>query len=153
MGLVLTTHTNNYLYKGLHAQAQRLPPERHGEIVPLRSLLDAGVKVSLATDNVPVSPFLPIWQAVARRSYQTKEQVAPGEALSRADALRCATANGAYLTFDEDKKGSLEVGKLADVAVLSADPLATEESSIAEIRSLMTMVGGRIVHETPNWLG
>ena len=153
MGLVLTTHTNNYLYKGLHAQAQRLPPERHGEIVPLRSLLDAGVKVSLATDNVPVSPFLPIWQAVARRSYQTKEQVAPGEALSRADALRCATANGAYLTFDEGKKGSLEVGKLADVAVLSADPLATEESSIAEIRSLMTMVGGRIVHETPNWLG
>ena len=153
MGLVLTTHTNNYLYKGLHAQAQRLPPERHGEIVPLRSMLDAGVKVSLATDNVPVSPFLPIWQAVARRSYQTKEQVAPGEALSRADALRCATANGAYLTFDEDKKGSLEAGKLADVAVLSADPLATEESSIAEIRSLMTMVGGRIVHETPNWLG
>jgi predicted amidohydrolase YtcJ len=153
MGLVLTTHTNNYLYKGLHAQAQRLPPERHGEIVPLRSLLDAGVKVSLATDNVPVSPFLPIWQVVARRSYQSKEQVAPGEALSRADALRCATANGAYLTFDEDKKGSLEAGKLADVAVLSADPLATEESSIAEIRSLMTMVGGRIVHETPNWLG
>jgi len=153
MGLVLTTHTNNYLYKGLHAQAQRLPPERHGEIVPLRSLLDAGVKVSLATDNVPVSPFLPIWQAVARTSYQTKERIAPGEALSRADALRCATANGAYLTFDEHKKGSLETGKLADVAVLSADPLTTDESSIADTRSLMTMVGGRIVHETPNWLG
>jgi predicted amidohydrolase YtcJ len=153
MGLVLTTHTNNYLYKGLHAQAQRLPPESHGEIVPLRSLLDAGVKVSLATDNVPVSPFLPIWQAVARTSYQTKERIAPGEALSRADALRCATANGAYLTFDEHKKGSLETGKLADVAVLSADPLTTDESSIADTRSLMTMVGGRIVHETPNWLG
>jgi predicted amidohydrolase YtcJ len=153
MGLVLTTHTNNYLYKGLHAQAQRLPPERHGEIVPLRSLLDAGVKVSLATDNVPVSPFLPIWQAVARTSYQTKERIAPGEALSRADALRCATAKGAYLTFDEHKKGSLETGKLADVAVLSADPLTTDESSIADTRSLMTMVGGRIVHETPNWLG
>jgi predicted amidohydrolase YtcJ len=153
MGLVLTTHTNNYLYKGLHAQAQRLPPERHGEIVPLRSLLDAGVKVSLATDNVPVSPFLPIWQTVARTSYRSKERVAPAEALSRADALRCATANGAYLTFDEHKKGSLETGKLADLAVLSADPLTTEESSIAGIRSLMTMVGGRIVHETPNWLG
>jgi predicted amidohydrolase YtcJ len=153
MGLVLTTHTNNYLYKGLHVQAQRLPPERHGEIVPLRSLLDAGVKVSLATDNVPVSPFLPISQAVARTSYQTQERVAPGEALSRADALRCATANGAYLTFDEHKKGSLETGKLADLAVLSADPLATEENSIADIRSLMTMVGGRIVHETPNWRG
>jgi predicted amidohydrolase YtcJ len=153
MGLVLTTHTNNYLYKGLHAQAQRLPPERHGEIVPLRSLLDAGVKVSLATDNVPVSPFLPIWQTVARTSYQTKERIGAGEALSRADALRCATVNGAYLTFDENKKGSLEVGKLADLAVMSADPLVTEESSIPDTHSLMTMVGGRIVHETPNWLG
>ena len=153
MGLVLTTHTNNYLYKGLHAQAQRLPPERHGEIVPLRSLLNAGVKVSLATDNVPVSPFLPIWQTVARTSYQTKERIGAGEALSRADALRCATGNGAYLTFDENKKGSLEVGKLADLAVVSADPLVTEESSIPDTHSLMTMVGGRIVHETPNWLG
>ncbi|MEA2965704.1 MAG: hypothetical protein QOI46_5802, partial [Alphaproteobacteria bacterium] len=141
MGLVLTTHTNNYLYKGLHAQAQRLPPERHGEIVPLRSLLDAGVKVSLATDNVPVSPFLPIWQTVARTSYQTKERIGAGEALSRADALRCATVNGAYLTFDENKKGSLEVGKLADLAVVSADPLVTEESSIPDTHSLMTMVG------------
>ena len=153
MGLVLTTHTNNYLYKGLHAQAQRLPPERHGEIVPLRSLLNAGVKVSLATDNVPVSPFLPIWQTIARTSYQTKERIGAGEALSRADALRCATVNGAYLTFDENKKGSLEVGKLADLAVVSADPLVTEESSIPDTHSLMTMVGGRIVHETPNWLG
>ena len=74
------------------------------------------MKVSLATDNVPISLFLPIWQAVARTSYQTKQRVAPGEALSRADALRCATTNGAYLTFDEDKKGSLEPGKLADLA-------------------------------------
>jgi predicted amidohydrolase YtcJ len=153
MGLVLTTHTNNYLYKGLHAQAQRLPPERHGEIVPLRSLLNAGVKISLATDNVPVSPFLPIWQTVARTSYQTKERIGAGEALSRSDALRCATVGGAYLTFDENKKGSIEVGKLADLAVVSADPLVTEESSIPDTHSLMTMVGGRIVHETPNWLG
>jgi predicted amidohydrolase YtcJ len=80
-------------------------------------------------------------------------RIAPDEALSRADALRCATANGAYLTFDEDKKGSLEPGKLADLVVLSADPLTVEEASISDIRSLMTMVGGRIVHETSNWLG
>ncbi len=153
MGLVLTTHTNNYLYKGLRELAQRLPPERHAEINPLRSLLEAGVKVALATDNVPVSPFLPISQAVARTAYQTKERVAPQQALARADALRCATTNGAYLTFDEDRKGSLAPGKLADLAVLSADPLTVEEASLADIRALMTMVGGRMVHETPNWLG
>jgi predicted amidohydrolase YtcJ len=153
MGLVLTTHTNNYLYKGLQAASQQLPPERHGEIVPLRSLLDAGVKVALATDNVPVSLFLPIWQTVARTDYRTKQRVAPGEALSRADALRCATGNGAYLSFDESKKGSLEVGKLADLAVLSADPLTVEEAKIADTTALMTLVGGRMVHETPNWDG
>jgi predicted amidohydrolase YtcJ len=153
MDLVVTTHTNRSLYKGLQALTQQLPPERHGEITPLRSLLDAGVKVALATDNVPVSLFLPIWQTIARSDYRTKERVAPQEALSRADALRCATANGAYLTFDESKKGTLEVGKLADLAVLSADPLTVEEEKIAEVRSLMTLVGGRVVHETPNWQG
>ncbi len=61
--------------------------------------------------------------------------------------MHCA----AYLTFDESKKGSLEVGKLADLAVLSADPLTAEESRIAETTALMTMVGGRIVHETKSW--
>jgi predicted amidohydrolase YtcJ len=67
--------------------------------------------------------------------------------------LRCATINNAYLTFDEGKKGSLEVGKLADLAVLSADPLSVEEIAIRDIAALMTMVGGNIVHEKPNWSG
>jgi predicted amidohydrolase YtcJ len=106
------------------------------------------VKVSLATDNVPISLFLPIWQTIARTDYRTKERVAPEQALSRADALRCATANGAYLTFDESKKGSLEVGKLADLAVLSADPLTVDEGKIADVTALTTMIGGRVVHDT-----
>jgi len=153
MGLVLTTHTNSYLYKGLPELARQLPPERHAEIVPLRALLDAGITVSLATDNVPVSLWLPIGQTVSRTGYRASEPVAPAQALTRAEALRCATRNGAYLTFDENKKGSLEVGKLADIAVLSADPMTVEEKRIAEVTSLMTMVGGKIVHETPNWSG
>ena len=153
MGLVLTTHTNNYLYKGLHVHAKRLPPERHGEIVPLRSLLDAGVKVSLATDNVPITNFLPVSQTILRTSYVTKQRIAPQQALTRMEALRCATADGAYLTFDEDKSGTLQAGKFADLAVLSADPLTVEESRIEGLTSLMTMVGGRIVHETANWAG
>src|SRR5262245_8619743 len=153
MGLVLTTHTNNYLYKGLHVHAQRLPPERHSEIVPLRSLIDAGVKVSLATDNVPITPWLPVWQTIARTSFQTRQRVAPEQALTRSEALRCATADGAYLTFDEEKKGSLQVGRFADLVVLSADPLTVAEPEIANISGRMTMVGGKIVHETPNWSG
>jgi predicted amidohydrolase YtcJ len=151
MGVVLTTHTNNYLYKGLSELAQRLPSERHREINPLRSLTEAGVRVSLATDNVPVSGFLPIAQTITRTAFRTGQRVAPDEGLGRAAALRCATMEGAYLTFDENIKGSLEPGKLADLAVLSADPLTVEEGSIAGIHSLMTMVGGRIVHELPDW--
>jgi predicted amidohydrolase YtcJ len=153
MGLVLTTHTNNYLYKGLHVHAKRLPPERHAEIVPMKSLLAAGVKVSLATDNVPISNFLPVAQTIQRKSYVTKQVIAPQQALSRMEALRCATADGAYLTFDEDKRGTLQVGKYADLAVLSDDPLTVAEDRIEGLTSLMTMVGGRIVHETPNWAG
>jgi predicted amidohydrolase YtcJ len=151
MGLVLTTHTNNHLYMGLHVEAKRLPPERHADLVPMRSLLDAGVKVSLATDNVPVSNWYPVAQTVMRKSYVTGERIAPQQALTRMEALRCATADGAYLTFDEDKKGKLEVGKYADLAVLSADPLTVEEAKLADTTSLMTMIGGRIVHETAGW--
>ena len=147
-----TTHTNEYLYRGLAGLARQLPAERHGDINPLRSLIEAGVKVSFATDNVPVSSFMPISHAVARVPYGSQQPVAPEQALSRADALRCATTNGAYLTFDEDKKGSLEPGKLADLAVLSADPLTVAQDGLADIRALLTIAGGRTVHETPNWL-
>ena len=68
-------------------------------------------------------------------------------------ALRCATLHNAYLTFDETKKGSLEPGKLADLAVLSGDPLTVPEDALADITASMTMVGGRLVHEQPPWHG
>ena len=151
MGVVLTSHTNSYLYKALDATADRLPPERHEEIVPMNALRDAGVTVSLATDNAPISLWGPMQQTIVRRDFKSQRVVGPNQALSRMEALRCATANGAYLTFDEDKKGTLESGKFADLAVLTADPLAVEDSKIAEIASQMTMVGGKIVHEVPNW--
>jgi hypothetical protein len=153
MGLVLTSHTNSNVYKEGHSWQARLPPERRRDNSPLRDLMDAGVKVGLITDNVPISLFWPIWESVARLSRVTNERIAPEQALTRADALRCATENGAYLTFDEEKKGSLEPGKLADLAVLSADPLTVAEPAMRDITADMTMVGGKIVHQTPNWLG
>jgi hypothetical protein len=152
MGLLVTPHTNEFIYKEGRATQAKLPPDRQGENTPLRALLDADVKVGLVTDNVPVSMFWPIWQSVARRD-RANERVSPDQAITRAEALRCATHNTAFLTFDEDRKGSLEPSKLADLAVLSADPLTVEEVGIRDIKSLMTMVGGRIVYETLNWFG
>ena len=150
MGLVLTSHTNSNIYKEGHTWQARLPRERQRENTPLRDLIDAGVKVGLITDNVPISLFWPIWESVARLSRVTNERIAPEQAITRAEALRCATQNGAYLTFDEDKKGSLEAGKLADLAVLSADPLTVAEAAIRDITADMTIVGGKIVHQLPN---
>jgi predicted amidohydrolase YtcJ len=88
-----------------------------------------------------------------RRVGVDERRVSPEQTLTRAEALRCATHNNAFLSFDEDRKGSLEPGKLADMAVLSADPLTVEEVGIRDVKSLMTMVGGKIVYETPNWFG
>jgi predicted amidohydrolase YtcJ len=150
MGLVVTTHTNRYIYKEAHLLQRRLPPERHREITPLRDLLDAGVKVGLATDNVPVSMFWPIWQSVARVSNVSNAPVAPEQAITRAEALRCATVDCAHVTFDEGKRGSLEPGKLADLAVVSADPLQVDDAGLRDITAAMTMVGGKIVHEAPD---
>src|SRR5260370_326854 len=148
MGLVLTTHTNAYLYKALETTAGKLKPEQYDDIVPMNALREAGVTVSLATDNVPISLWYPVAQTVARKDFKTRRTFGEKQALSRMNALRAASAAGAYLTFDEAKKGSLEVGKYADLAVLSADPLTVAEDKLADITAQMTMVGGRIVHET-----
>src|SRR3989304_8605414 len=139
----MTTPTNRYVYKEGPPLQQRLGPERENEISPLRTLTQAGIKVALATDNVPVSMFYPIWQSVARRSLYTGEPIAPEQKLSREDALRAATRSGAWLTFEENEKGSIEPDKLADLAVLSADPLTVHDEAIKDISSEMTVVGGK----------
>lgn len=147
MGLVVSTHTNRYVYKEGHLLRRRLGPGREEEISPLRSLLEAGVTVCLATDNVPVSMFSPVWQSVSRKSLYDANPIAPGQALTREQALRCATEAGASLTFDEDRKGSLETGKLADLFVASEDPLTVPEDGLQHISSRLTIVGGSVVHE------
>jgi predicted amidohydrolase YtcJ len=102
---------------------------------------------------VPISLWYPVAQTVARKDFKTKRMFGEKQALSRMNALRAATATGAYLTFDEGKKGSLETGKYADLVVPSDDPLTVAEDKLADMTSKMTMVGGKIVHETPGWSG
>jgi len=147
LGVVVTTHTNRYLAKEGEILRGRLDPAREDEIVPLRALLDAGVHVALATDNVPTSLFHPVWQAVARVDRFSGRVIAPAQKLSREDAIRAATIEGAYLTFEEGQKGSIEPGKLADLAVLSDNPLTCEEARLKDITAELTIVGGRVVHE------
>lgn len=144
LGVVLTTHTNRHLRREGRQHLEQLGPEREDDILPLQRLLAAGVPFALATDNVPISLFHPIWHTVARRERTAEQVIAPDQALTRIQALRAATASGAYLTFEEDVRGTLEPGKVADLAVLSRDPLTVAEDDLPSITSTMTMVGGRI---------
>lgn len=146
LGIAVTTHTSAHIYKRGPEHLDRLEPERWREIVPLRRLDEAGVNIAFGSDNAPYSLFHSIWHAVARRA-RTGVAVNPDQAVSRMDALRFATRGGAYLSFDEDHRGSLETGKLADCAVLSDDLLQCEEEKIPLLQSELTIVGGRIVFD------
>lgn len=147
LGIVMTTHTNRYIFKQSHITRDEIGAENEDRIVPLRMLMDKGIKLGLATDNVPTTLFYPIWQTVSRYNMHIKEPVGLGQALSREDALRCATMGGAYLTFEENQKGSLEEGKLADLAVLTDDPLTCAEDDLKDIKAETTIVDGRIVYQ------
>ena len=147
LGVVMTTHTNRYIHKHGGVLRQELGPDRENDIVPLRRLLEAGVRVGLATDNVPTSLFHAIWHTVARMSLTSEELIAPDQALSPLEALRCATLGGAHLTFEEDLKGSIEVGKLADLVILSDNPLTCANETLKDIVAETTIVGGKVVYQ------
>lgn len=146
LGLVLQAYTNKYIWQDGEILRTQLGPENTAHIAPMRSLLDAGVHVSLATDNVPPTMFEPIQHVVSRRTRQGNV-LAPEQAISRMEALRCACSEGAWLSFDEDFKGTLEVGKAADVAILSDDLLTCHEAQIPSITADLTITGGRVVHD------
>ena len=146
LGLVLTAYSNKYICQDGPRLVADLGAERAGEILPLRSLREAGVPVSLATDNVPPTLLHAVWNAVAREA-ESGERIAPEQALTPEEALACATRAGAYLTFEEDEKGSIEVGKLADLAVLSEDPLSVETGRLKDVVAELTIVGGEVVYD------
>jgi predicted amidohydrolase YtcJ len=147
LGLVLTAYTGRYIWQDGAMLARELGPAGASRIAPLRALREAGVHVALATDNVPPSLFAPIHHAVARRPRGSTAPIGPAQCLTREEALACAAREGAYLTFEEDLKGTLEVGKLADIAVLDQDLLTVSEDAIPGLRADLAVVGGAVVLE------
>jgi predicted amidohydrolase YtcJ len=76
----------------------------------------------------------------------------PDQRMSRMEALRSYTRGSAWLAFDDDDRGSLEKGKLADLAVLDAPYLGVPSTRISEIRSLLTLRGGEAVYDRRGWV-
>ena len=126
-------------------------PERAKTTYAFRSLLDAGARVAFGSDwfVAPPTPLEGIYAAVTRRTLDDKRPGGwvPEQKIPVEDALRAYTATAAYASFEEREKGTLERGKLADLVVLDRDLTRIPPETIREARVVLTVVGGRVVHE------
>jgi len=130
-----------------HNQRRWWGDEHAAYAIPIRKTIDAGVLVGGGTDGpvVPVDPFLSMW-------WMTTRQVLKGYALGKEhaitskEALTLYTINNARIMGVERERGSIEVGKLADLAVLSQDVLSVAPDAIRDTKALMTVLGGKIVY-------
>jgi predicted amidohydrolase YtcJ len=115
---------------------------------PFRTLLESGIEMGAGTDSGVVgalNPWLAIYFMVTGKD-AGGELILPGEQIGRKDALRLYTAANAWFNFEEDDMGSIEAGKLADLVVLDRAYLDISDEEIKQIKSLLTLVGGRVVH-------
>jgi predicted amidohydrolase YtcJ len=94
----------------------------------------------------PLNPFVNMSISITRKD-QNGAVYGPKQAVSREEALRLYTSAASRYAFAEQRTGTIEVGKLADLAILSADPLTVDEDEIKNIVALKTIVGGRVVYE------
>jgi predicted amidohydrolase YtcJ len=113
--------------------------------VPIRELLDAEIPIALSTDNVPHSMLFAMWQALARWDNDGKTKLGDSR-LTREEALRISTTTGHFLTWNEDSRGPIEVGRIADFVVLDDDPLTCAEEKIKDINVERTFLGGKQVY-------
>lgn len=116
---------------------------------PLRTMIDAHVRLAAGTDafrSGNYSPMYSLWWLVTGKTIAGTPIRDHRQNVTREEALRMFTNGGAWFTFEEDRKGSIEVGKFADLAVLNADYLTVPEDQIHNLESVLTIVGGRAVY-------
>lgn len=145
LGLVVVPHS--YIWE--HGDKMEAYGEWRWEWMhPARALLDLGIPIAGHSDD-PVSvsdPLLRIQDMVMRTSAEGKVYGA-GQRISAEEALRAWTLGGAFASFEENHKGSITVGKLADFAILSADPTRVKSGTIKDIAIEKTVIGGKVVFE------
>jgi predicted amidohydrolase YtcJ len=116
---------------------------------PVRKYLDRGVVVTASSDvtsTVSANPFAALYALVTRKNRQGQD-IAPHEAISREEALRTYTVSGTWLTREEHLKGTIEVGRLADMVVLDRNYFAVPDEEIKDIQADLTIVDGEVVWE------
>jgi len=148
LGVVVASQPSFLYYLG-DSFYENVGPERSRWVKPHRAWIDNGIVVAAGTDS-PVTPYPPfpcLWAAIARRTEVKGTEMGMEQRVTRAEAIRMYTIDGAYLGFEEDTKGSIEPGKLADLIVIDRDILACPEDEIRETRVLRTILGGKTVYK------
>jgi predicted amidohydrolase YtcJ len=125
----------------------RVGEARAEYVYPFKTLLEEGIKLAAGSD-CPVEYMTPLpgIQAAVSREVNSNYTFIPEQRISAEQAIRLYTLDAAYASFEENIKGSIETGKLADLVVLSDDPLGVPTNKIGEIEVEMTIVGGEIVY-------
>jgi hypothetical protein len=130
---------------------RRIGPERIKTTYAFRTLLDKGVTLALGTDwtVAPLNPMKTLYAAVTRATLDGKNPNGwvPEQKIKLSEAVEAYTMGSAYAEFQEDEKGSITVGKLADMVLLSDDIFQIDPVKIEDVDVDMTMVGGRVVWE------
>lgn len=139
-----TEHT--FFFSDAHIKNRGL--EQTSFISPMKTANDIGLKPTNHTDfNVaPIDQMMVVWTAVNRVS-RSGEVIGAGERVTPYQALQAITCNAAYQYFEEDKKGSLENGKLADLVILNSNPLKVDPMKIKEIQVLETIKDGETIYK------
>ena len=107
-----------------------------------------GIFMAFSSDNLPIDPRVAIYAATTRKGPSGRVHGIE-EKVSREEAIRMHTANGAHLSWEEKTKGTLEAGKLADMVILNQDPLKVADSELLTLDVDATFVGGKIAHKRP----
>ena len=130
---------------------KRIGKERAKTTYAFRSLLDAGATLAFGTDwtVAPLDPMLAIYAAVTRRTLDGKNPQGwvPEQKISVEEAVRAYTSGSAYAEFQENEKGTIAPGKLADLVILSRDIFKIDPKEIENVKVVMTIMDGRIVYE------
>ena len=142
---VIVTMTPNFMY---HATTRLGLAALGADGTPIRRVLDAGIPLALSSDNVPPSMFWAMWSALTR--YAGDLDIRLGESgLEREQALRLIAQSGHHLTWDEHRRGAIQAGMDADLAVLDRDPLTCPEDQIKDVAATSTYLAGREVSRSP----
>ena len=102
--------------------------------------------MAFGSDNLPINPMVGLYVAITRKGPSGTAFGAASEAVSRTEAIRMYTANGPYLSWEENQKGTIEPGKFADMVVLPFDPLTAAPETILNGKVDMTFLAGKLVY-------